>query len=391
MSHFSVLVRLPASVKEHEFQDRIATLLIPYKQAGCGDDDPPEIEKYLTFYDIEDEYRKKYATETSSMIRLPSGEVLSRYDNRFRNPELFGDPQYIIPAGAEEFELPHREQFSTFDQYMKEYCGCKLDRKTGRYGYWRNENQKWDWWTIGGRWTGHLSISYEPEKDLDNYKKCWLCGGSGTRSDGMDVSECKQPSPAGHPVIGKGCNGCNGTGYEMKYPSDLKPVGNFLRIKHLDWEKIEAKAHENLDSFWKKWQEMCNGKEFDPFDGPRQRALSMGLLQCKDASELTGNEWKVIPWDKPNTPPDRQRNCFDVLKQTTKEWVVQNYFDTFLPISTWARLDGSGWEEKGEMGWFGCGSDTPDSTRTHAAGLREWLSKGDPNDWLVVVDCHIQR
>ena len=41
------------------------------------------------------------------------------------------------------------------------------------------------------------------------------------------------------------------------------------------------------------------------------------------------------------------------------------------------------------MGWFGMGDDTPESVQQHTRGLDPWLAKGDPSDWLVVVDCHI--
>jgi len=390
MSHFSVLVRLPASVREDEFTDRITELMLPYKEAGCGDNDPAELEKYLTFHDVEDEARSDYESKSSPRVRLPNGEILSKYDDRFKNPELFGEPRYIIPADAEEFEMPHREFYATFEEFMTGWRGEKRDSKTGRYGYWQNPNKRWDWWTIGGRWTGHLSIGYELVADRDNYERCWLCNGSGTRADGMDCSHCRESSLAGHPVVGRGCNACGGTGWQLKSAHKFKPIGNHLRIKHLDWEQIEAKAREKLDTFWRDWQALCEGKEFDAFEGPRERALSMGLVECKDAGELTGDEWKIIPWDKPDTPAERQRNRFDVLKQTTKAWIERNYLDAFLPISTWARLDSAeGWQEKGEMGWFGYGSDTPDSAKTHASGLRDWLAHGDPNDWIVVVDCHI--
>ena len=115
----------------------------------------------------------------------------------------------------------------------------------------------------------------------------------------------------------------------------------------------------------------------------------MGLLECKDVSELTGKEWKLIPWDKPDTPEDKKRNRCDVLKQTTKEWLLANYFDAFSPISSWGRLDETGWKEKGEMGWWGANDATPESTKSHISGLNKWLQNGNQEDWLIVCDCHI--
>lgn len=386
MSHFCVLVRVPADVDESDFEEHLSHMLLPYKESGCGSEDPEELKRFLTFHDEEDDYKHKYETESARMVRLPNGEICSRYDERFRNPELFGDPQYILPQDAVEVEIPHKERFETFEQYMHNYCGYKRrDLKKRRYGYWQNPDRKWDWWTIGGRWTGRLHIGYDPAKDRDNYKVCWLC--NGTRKD-MHTPFC-HPSAAGHPVIGKGCNGCGATGWELKYPSDFKPVGNYLRISSLNWQHIEDETKKTLDQFWEQWQEFCTGKEFPVFEGPRNRALSLGLLECKEVKELTGQEWKVVYWNKPYTPEEQKRNRCDVLKPTTKEWLIANCFDAFSPLSSWARLDTNGWQEKGQMGWWGVGSDTPESTQKYASGLREWLAQGDQNDWLVVIDCHI--
>jgi hypothetical protein len=107
-------------------------------------------------------------------------------------------------------------------------------------------------------------------------------------------------------------------------------------------------------------------------------------------SELTGKEWKVIPWDKEGTPESERRNRCDVLRQTTKEWLLANCFDYFSPISSWARMDSKyGWKEKGEMGWWAANDSTPETVQKHVQGQREWIKEGDQEDWLIIVDCHI--
>lgn len=64
----------------------------------------------------------------------------------------------------------------------------------------------WDWWQIGGRYTGWWS-DYEPEMDWDNVESCTLCLGTGVRSE-MDSSWCG------------GCNGCRGLGWRLRWPSE---------------------------------------------------------------------------------------------------------------------------------------------------------------------------
>ena len=71
---------------------------------------------------------------------------------------------------------------------------------------------RWDWYQIGGRWTGHFD-GYDPTKDPANLKDC-LCGGK------------------------TGCLRCNGSGKEVKWPTefgqrsqDFAPVSVALEAK----------------------------------------------------------------------------------------------------------------------------------------------------------------
>lgn len=104
MSHFAVLV-----VGENPEQQ-----LAPFQENNM-EDCPQE---YLSFYDVEDEY-------------------LEQYEN----------------------EDVHKNQFSSFEDFMKEYAGySERDVKTGRFGYWENPNKKWDWYVLGGRWSGFFTL-----------------------------------------------------------------------------------------------------------------------------------------------------------------------------------------------------------------------------------------
>ncbi len=62
----------------------------------------------------------------------------------------------------------------------------------------------WDWYQIGGRYTGVFNPEYDPREDPDNIEICNLCQGTGKRED---------------MVVANGCNGCRGTGRAVKYPT----------------------------------------------------------------------------------------------------------------------------------------------------------------------------
>jgi hypothetical protein len=61
----------------------------------------------------------------------------------------------------------------------------------------------WDWWQIGGRYTGRLS-GYNPRLNPDNIETCDLCNGTGTRPD---------------MTVANGCNKCDGKGAALKWPT----------------------------------------------------------------------------------------------------------------------------------------------------------------------------
>lgn len=82
----------------------------------------------------------------------------------------------------------------------------------------------WDWYQIGGRWTG-LFDNYDPNTDPANLEVCSLCKGTGKRTD-MEVTD--------------GCNGCHGKGNRIKWPTtwglrkeDVLPV-SLLTPEHYE-------------------------------------------------------------------------------------------------------------------------------------------------------------
>lgn len=345
MSHFTVLVRLPATTALSEIKRAVASALLPYKEAGCGAKDPPELKKHLVFEDVEDDSLKQYDTDTTRRVRLSDGKEVFAFDDMFRNHDFLASKRYIYPPDAVEFERPVKEIYPTFEQYMAEYCGYeKRDQKTGRYGHWRNPNQKWDWFEIGGRWIGSIPV-----------KDDFLATVRG--EPGLGAKAADDPNK---------CDGC--------------------RIKNIDMDAVATEGRARAEEFWTAWTKFVEtGKSDDPFY-PRERAVHLGLLECKNADELKGDEFKTIKWGRQNTPGvDR----FDVIHNVTREEAIRRHEEIYSPIRTYALLDGDGWHSGGEMGWFGCSSDTPESKAAHARSFMDRLRAGDQRDWVVVVDCHI--
>lgn len=90
-------------------------------------------------------------------------------------------------------------------------------------GEWFAEGSRWDWWVVGGRWTGALD-GYQPHEDIRNYEVCNLCEGTGVRPGGLEEFGIDWFEGC------NGCNGCSGNGIRYNgfgldpHPGDVRPV-----------------------------------------------------------------------------------------------------------------------------------------------------------------------
>lgn len=105
---------------------------------------------------------------------------------------------------------------------------------------------KWDWYEIGGRWTGMLT-DYDPGEDPENWETCPVCRGTGSRDDELGL-RYRERYP------GYACNGCNGKGWRVKpparfrdYEGDVQPVANLLEQieEFVPGELTEEQEKEN--------------------------------------------------------------------------------------------------------------------------------------------------
>ena len=180
MSHYNVAVIMDGTKS-------LEDLLAPY-------DETTEDRKYSEFCDIEDEYREKYENEGDKKVKmLQDGSLVDIYDEQFlveisegmynlyrqdeniRTTTRWNKGQqvfYRYDYGVNEVvDVPYKETYATFEEFMSEYGGYTRDEEKNRYGYWHNPNAKWDWWQVGGRWAGMLKDGRIGEQSLVYPKK----------------------------------------------------------------------------------------------------------------------------------------------------------------------------------------------------------------------------
>jgi len=123
----------------------------------------------------------------------------------------------------------------------------------------------WDWYQIGGRWTGTFD-GYEPDKDPANQKPCEWCNATGHRTDSVGMA---------NPELQAKCNGCNGTGIKTEWPTQwAKHPGDVIPVDQLTEDHLKkfyrivlpdgygAHAHER----YVPWAE--SGKAFQEQEMP---------------------------------------------------------------------------------------------------------------------------
>lgn len=326
MSHFTVLVsiasrRLENSTVEHE----VAAMLAPFNEQTTD-------ERYLTFVDEEDELREKYATESTKRIRCADGTLALPWDERFRVPGTFGHGSgtHEAPACLERVEVPFRETYPTFEAWAKGWCGHDGPKPNGRYGHTTNPNGHWDWYAIGGRWSGFF------------------------------------------PLV---------PGYD----------GDVAKVSDINQARVEATRIERRDTFLREYQALIAGKDFSSFEGSRSAAMSMGLLRVERGPVTTSPGETALPWTRyVKGEGDERRTWNDVATAVTTEALEAKYGRCFHPLVTYAAVDADGWHAPGKMGWFGCSTEGPEQYLAWCDGfVSRFLGGADPTATLVLVDCHV--
>lgn len=353
MSHFTVMLKISAErlAKYGGVADAVAAMLAPYQENNMGD--CPR--QFMEFNDEEDEYRREYANESTEMIRCEDGTLAHPWDERFRVAGTFGTGggTHEPPAHRERVNVPHRERFASFEEFVSDWHGRKRrDPEKGRYGYWENPNKKWDWYQIGGRWAGFFPL--KSSAMADRRERGGPLHMQFLHSEGSDVA----------------------------------------RPGEIDMDVVAQRTREKAEKFWADWQFFLEHKRerSDEFYGARSRALSLGLCRVVRGQVESVREGElVLSWAEcfPRVTDDRA-GWHDVVRNIDDDAFYREYIDCFCPIITFAALDADGWHAPGEMGWFGCDNSEPDNKVTFQREfVKRFIKTAAPDDTLVVVDCHI--
>ena len=166
MSHFSVCVIVPHDKLENTvgrgLEEALCGILAPYDE---GTEEPA----YLTFHDKTEEMRCEYENEKVTAVRFADGALHHPYDPAFSKRFMIRDGQVVErdPKNPSKYTVTDEcRRFTLVPNYprkdlcsFEEYCEDEGYRKCGdRWGYYSNPDAKWDWWTVGGRFSKQLLV-----------------------------------------------------------------------------------------------------------------------------------------------------------------------------------------------------------------------------------------
>lgn len=406
MSHFSVLV---AAEKPwlHE-------KLIPYKQYGWGDDDDG-IEPYLLQFSVETpadevpaeaakivqeaqnkilEY-SQYVQKLQNLLDDPNtNTILEKIDESGIRPPLIrdrNDKDEIKQALERELEssksqLEHLQtaalpellalyDLGKFSEVVMQYNGGTTN-ENGDIGFYFNPQEKWDWYEIGGRYTGKLILK-------KGYRNPDAVSPDPSPSS-VDQSEITQRILQAdldfEQQIGNGVPG-------LMTPENTNPIlADYAPAGAIDWEAMREASVASEAASWNNAEMICQqaGVELSEylslyFDGETEE---LRKLNGKIQAAISGNE----------VSEDISRSWMSFIFWEPLGKTIEDALESARnDVPFWAYVDDYGWHDAADMGmWASYDREIYlENKEAFRSGFWEFVENLPADQVLTVVDCHI--
>lgn len=253
--------------------------------------------------------------------------------------ECTGIEQYVefVPTDMDKLRTDYEKygEERDFDDWAKEWDNLTKNEQ-GVYGRLTNPNKKWDWWVVGGRWTGLLHLkSHHPE-------------GSGSREPGL-----------------------------MTAPNRESTKGDYAYACDVDWEGMLAQRKRDRADDWDVWQ---------TFIEKTMRLAEYLALNDEQQKAFWSNAHAAI-YAPECTPSEEEKERYHTALFFEQEGKTREEHVNAREALTFAFIDLEGkWNERGHMGWWAIVSG-----EDYNYDETFWkFVKTIPDDRMVfVVDAHI--
>lgn len=368
MSHASVLI----VTEEKPTEEMIEELMLPYQEYGATG----IINEYVQWLDKTDVLMEEYKTSTRNAVRkISDNSLYCPYDtdmlyreptdeelikiNDFHNSEVehtkkdwndgkgYRAKVKYIPEGYEKCKVTFEEFYGDFEKFVRDWHGFAEENFKGdKVGYYDNPNSKWDWYQIGGRFSGHFQAKNEDE--AENGEKSWT--NKDQEITGVDIIQKKNIDVESMIENAK---------------QETEKCWNILLKHYPDLTKFPTKS----------WQDCIT--EYEKEHGEFNRE---GVKKLFESQENYDND-AISALDKELGLFFDNSISFYCKgdKEAFYKKMLYNQFGTF------AILKDKHWYQQGQLGWFGT-SSTEDANWDET--YYEIFESIDDEHWLTIVDYH---
>ena len=244
--------------------------------------------------------------------------------------------QYVVFVPAEKTleELKNKyeenkDSYESLDEFVNEWYGYHKNEE-GVYGRMTNPNAKWDWYLLGGRWTGFFKV-----KDVEE----GFIGEPGTMTPKAEQGRL-----------------------------------DMCKKKNIDVESMRKDARESAEKEYDDIHMIINGEEFISWNASREKFDDI-------------DEARRFYNDQPAVKRVRQEyGSFKNVDEYLKDRESYVSLAEKSSISTFAVIKDGKWYERGSMGWWGVVTDSKDDWQEEYAKLFDSI---DDEELVSVWDCHI--
>lgn len=324
MSHFTVLV----------IGDNVEAQLQPYHEFECtGTDD-----QYVQNIDKTQEIRDR-------MNGIETGNY-----NHETNKYEDGEPESLDEAlawyGLEDRVVESEDDLDLEGEHKYGYAIVKNDVLVKAVDR-TNPNKKWDWYLVGGRWTGFLKLKSNA---------LGLVGEPGLMTPKAESGYADQAMYGDIDWLGMRTEAAIRAQARYRMLSDF--FGGSIPVLEKTWKQLQA--DESLT--WDERRAVYHSQE--PLRKIQSGARDTSNPELRD----------LLMWLD-----------YESFMMNEEQYVVRAWDKA---LSTFAIVKDSVWYEKGSMGWFATVSNEMEED-AWLAKYNKLLDSCQPNTLLSVVDCHI--
>lgn len=287
----------------------------------------------LSFSDSTPDFEREFLHGKLEAWQLPSGQILlnsEESESKFSLSEA--------PTGSQQVTVSPCQIYPDLDTFVQDYHQQTKHPENGKYGYFFNPQAKWDWYQLGGRWTGFFKLK-------KNRK--------GTTGDPGIFTSAPKPGYADQAlkrdIDFDGMRAQNEEEAKKMYDEAMQVLGNLP--PNLSWLEVS-----------KEYQQEEQDREL-------ARHVYWSQPRCQAWKKHKGNEY-CSP---------------DPFLQTRHEFI---HGAGNRACMTFALLDHGNWHEQGHMGWFGVATDKSDESEW-CQFIDQAIKQAPPDTLISLYDCHI--